>query len=155
MSYLRNMTGGIYSRPKSWLTLDVCESLYRKFKERLEYNEPIPDFEKRFEGRLESVLGSVRQTYGGKQLNETIFDAAGAYYNQLVRGHVFRNGNKRMAVLFTDYFLWKHKIAFTLTSEEMYHFAILISVAGERGYKPTETLSWCKNIIEKYTKVVR
>jgi death-on-curing family protein len=96
-------------------------------------------------------LGSVKATYSGKYLNPTLLDASSAYFNQFVRGHAFHNGNKRMAILYTHIFLLSHGIDYTLTYGEMYHFAVLIAQAGEKGIKADKTKRICRSIIEKYT----
>lgn len=92
------------------------------------------------------------QTFKREYLNSTVLDASAAYFNQLVRGHPFQNGNKRIAVLFTHYFLLLHDIDFTLTSREIYNFAVAVAIAAERGISAEGTKKWCKIIISKFTK---
>ena len=113
--------------------------------------EPIPPFETRFPGKLESILESVRQTFGGQLLNPTLEEAAAAYFNTLIRGHPFRNGNKRMAVLFTHYFLLAHSVDFTLTYNELFFFAITVAKAGEQRISNDKTKEWCQKIIERFS----
>ena len=137
--------------PKSWLTLDDCERAFKNFRDRLGKEEPIPPFHTRFEGKLESILASVRQTVGRQFVNATVLDATAAYFNQLTRGHPLQNGNKRMAVLFTHLFLLRHKIDFTLTYGEMVNFAIEIASAGEKGISYETTKQWCAQIIAEFT----
>lgn len=146
------MTRNLLRKPKYWLTLEDCEDLFRNSKDLLAQEEPIPPFEERFEGKLEGIIGSVSQTFGGKPLNSNVLEAAASYFNQFVRGHAFRNGNKRCAVLFTHFFLLMNGIDYTLTSREMYAFAVAIAEAGERGIKADETKGQCKEIISKFTK---
>jgi death-on-curing family protein len=145
------MTKKLYKTPSKWLTLDVCTSSFQEFAKNLIFGQPIPPFDTRFAHHLESILGSVKATYFGKYLNPTVLDAASAYFNQLVRGHSFRNGNKRIAILYTHIFLLMHGIDYTLTYGEMYHFAVAIAQAGEKGIKADETKRLCRKIIEKYT----
>lgn len=149
------MTKKLYETPKNWLTPDVCARLFKIFREKLEFDEPIPPFEIRFEGRLESILSSVRQSFNDRFLNKTVLDAAAAYFNQLIRGHPFQNGNKRMAVLFTHIFLLLHGIDFTLRFNEMYNFAIFIARASENGIDSETTKQWCKEVIEEFTEEKR
>lgn len=112
--------------------------------------EPIPPYDTRFPGKLEGILDSVRQTFDGKLLNTTILEAAAAYFNQLIRGHPFKNGNKRMAVLFTHYFLLAHSVDFTLSYNELFYFAVTVAKAGELGINSEKTRDWCKTIIERF-----
>lgn len=146
------MTKKLYETPKNWLTLDVCARLFEIFSERLRFDEPIPPFDTRFKGKLEGILNSVSQTYDGKQLNSNVLDAASAYFNQLVRGHAFQNGNKRLAVLFTHFFLLSHDIDFTLDYKEMYHFAVTIALVSETGITAERTKRWAKLILKKFTE---
>lgn len=138
--------------PTYWVTLEDCESLFNDFKSILDKEEPIPPFSDRFPGKLESLLGSVQQTYSGNYLNNTVLDAASSYFNQLIRGHTFENGNKRLAVLYTQWFLIIHNIEFVLTPLEMYHFAVAVAKAAENQIKPEITKEWCKQIIQEYTQ---
>lgn len=146
------MMKNLLKTPKIWLTLDVCEELFEIFRKKIEFDEPIPAFDTRFPGRLESIINSVSQSYKGKYLNSTVIDAAVAYFNQLVRGHAFENGNKRIAVLFTDFFLWSNSIEFTLSWQEMYHFAVLVAQAGEKNISFEETKKLCREIIGEFTR---
>lgn len=146
------MTKILLKKPRYWLTLEDCETLFQDFKDLLSQEEPLPPFNERFEGKLEGIIGSVSQTFGGKHLNNSVLEAAAAYFNQLVRGHAFENGNKRCAVLFTHFFLLMNDIDYTLTAREMYAFAVAIAKAGEKGYKPGATKKVCIKIFEEFTK---
>lgn len=146
------MTKNLIKKPKYWLSLVDCESLFQNFKSLLAQEEPIPPFNQRFEGKLEGILGSVCQTFNGIPLNKSVLDAAAAYFNQFVRGHAFENGNKRCAVLYTHWFLLMNEVEFTLTTKEMYVFAVTVAKAGERNINAETTKQWSKEIINKFTK---
>ena len=146
------MIKNLLRRPMYWLTLEDCESLFQNFKNLLAQEEPIPPFNKRFEGKLEGIIGSVSQTFEGKPLNATVLDAAASYFNQFVRGHAFENGNKRCAVLYTHWFLLMNNVEFTLTVKEMYAFAVTVAKAGERNISAETTKQWCKEVIGRFTK---
>lgn len=118
----------------------------------MEIWEPIPPFNTRYPDKLESILGSVKQTFGDEYLNPTVLDAASSYFNQFIRGHAFLNGNKRCGVLFTHVFILLNDVDFTLTSNEMYNFAIAIAKAGELGYSAEETKTLTMSIFRRYTK---
>lgn len=118
----------------------------------MEFDEPIPPFETRFHNRLEGILASVKQTFNQSYLNKRVIDAASAYFNQLIRGHPFANGNKRMGVLYSHYFLLKNGVELTLTPYELYHFAIIIAKAGDIGVDGETTKEWCKEIFRDFTK---
>lgn len=146
------MTGRIYEIPKYWLTLDVCADIFEEFSKSLEFDEPIPPFETRFPGKLESILGSVPQTSNGKLLNPSILEAAASYFNYLIRDHHFLNGNKRLSVLFTHFFLLRHGIEFDLSFGEIYNLAVFVAQAGERGIGGDAARKICSKVIEDFTK---
>lgn len=132
--------GRLNQKPRFWLTTKESEDIFNKFKHLIQFDEPIPDFETRFPGKLESILNSVRQTFGEEYLNQTVLNAASAYFNQVIRGHPFRNGNKRIAV-------------FTLSNKGMYNLAVAVAVFS-KDLSGEQTKDICKLIIEKYTKEI-
>ncbi len=139
--------------PKYWLSLNDSRHIFESFKKALEtLGEPIPPFDSRFPGKLEGILNSIRQTFNSVLLNQTILDAAAAYFNQLIRGHPFRNGNKRMAVLFTHYFLLAHGVDFTLSYNELFYFAVTVAKAGEQRISSEKTRDWSKTVIERFSE---
>lgn len=146
------MTKNLLKTPDHWLTLEDCENLLIDFLDILSKEEPLPSFNTRFPEKLEGILGSVPQTYSGSYLNDTVLKASASYFNQFIRGHAFENGNKRCAVLFTQWFLLMNSVTFTLSPYEMYNFAIVIAQAGEKGIDAEKTKKWIIDIFEKYTK---
>jgi death-on-curing protein len=139
--------------PQFWLTLRISEAIFSRFRPLIDYDEPIPPFETRFPGRLEGILGSVSQRFRGQYLNLSVLEASAAYFNQIVRGHPFINGNKRIAVLFTHVFLFWHGIDFILSPKGMYNFAVLLANSSEaRGARETKEI--CKLVINKFTKEI-
>lgn len=146
------MTRGLETTPTYWLTPKDCESVFGQFKERIDFDEPIPPFDSRFPGRLESILESVRQTFDRQHLNPTVLDAAAAYFNQLVRGHAFQNGNKRLAILFTHVFLLRNGIDFKISWQGMYNLSVWLASAAKLGLSAKETGLVCKDVIEDYTR---
>jgi death-on-curing family protein len=145
------MTPKLVKIPKHWLNPVICGRIFEIFRKRIEYGEPIPPFDTRYPGKLEAIIESVRQTYGGKYLNLSVLEAASAYLNQLVRGHAFSNGNKRMAVLFTHFFLLRHGLDLSLTAADLYNFTVYLARAGERGISPEDTKDWCRRIIGDFS----
>lgn len=65
--------------------------------------EPLPPFKTRYQGILESILGSVQLKAELLQLN--IAQTATHYYVGLAKSQAFMNGNKRMSIVLTDLFL--------------------------------------------------
>jgi death on curing protein len=150
MNSWKNMTKRLQKTPRIWLNLATCERIYGIFRTKWEYDEPMPDFGTRFPGRLESIVESVRQTFGGRYLNPTVLDAAAAYFSQIVRGHAFGNGNKRMGVLFTHVFLLANGVDLNLTAEDLYFLAVMLARVGEKRMGEEEIKEWCKGIFRQY-----
>lgn len=48
-------------------------------------------------GLLQSAIGNVAATFGGRFLHETLFEMAAAYLYGICRNHPFIDGNKRTA----------------------------------------------------------
>jgi len=78
-------------------------------------------------------------------------DATAAYFNQLVRGHAFRNGNKRLAILYTHVFLLRNKLDLEISWEGMYNVAIWLASAAQFGIDADTTEQVCKDVIEDYS----
>jgi death-on-curing protein len=116
----------------------------------LDFNEPIPPFEERFPNKLEGILESTRQTFDKKLLNPTVIDASAAYFNNIVRGHPFRNGNKRLAVLFTHVFVLLNNYDIDLSYKAMYNLALIIAEYSENGVSAENTKKGLKRIFERY-----
>jgi len=74
--------------PKFWMTVKMSREYFETFKDLLTFDEPIPPFNTRYEGKLEGILGSTSQTFEGKRLNKTVLDTAAAYLNQLIHGNI-------------------------------------------------------------------
>jgi death-on-curing protein len=141
-------------KPHFWLTTKISKTIFEKFNQLIQFNEPIPPFNTRYKGKLEGILNSVSQTYHEEHLNETVLDAAAAYFNQLIRGHPFKNGNKRIAILLTHFFLLNHGIDFTLTYKGMYNFALSLAKYSEE-LKAEQTKQVAKEIINTYTEKIK
>lgn len=74
------MTEGKFPCPNVWLSLEICETTYSVLQNNFDWIEPLPLFETRIPGRLESILGSVKQTFFGQYLNDSVPKAMAAYF---------------------------------------------------------------------------
>ncbi|PIS14849.1 hypothetical protein COT64_00465 [Candidatus Shapirobacteria bacterium CG09_land_8_20_14_0_10_39_12] len=140
-------------KPRFWLTTKISKDIFNKFNHLIQFDQPIPPFHTRDKEKFESILSSVQQTFGGKLLNSTILDASAAYLNQIVRGHPFKNGNKRIAVLLTHVFLFFHGIDFTLSFKGMYNFVLLLAKESPK-LANDQTKEICRKIIQNFTKEI-
>lgn len=90
-------------------------------------NDPIPSFKSHTTQLLESSLGMPRQTYGGKDLYETLVDKAVILYFSLIKNHPFQNGNKRVATTSLLVFLWINDRWLKVSNEELANWAITVA----------------------------
>jgi prophage maintenance system killer protein len=141
----------IQQNPKYWLDLKTCENIYNSFRKKQKFQEPLDPFNSRYEGSLEGILGAIQQTFDKKLLYPTILDAAAGYFYKINCGHPFRNGNKRMSVLFTHLFLYIHNIDFSLSFKDMYAWAATIAKSSENGTKTKKVEKLCRKIIAENT----
>ncbi|MBT4124404.1 MAG: hypothetical protein HN981_01335 [Candidatus Pacebacteria bacterium] len=99
------MTQEKSKNPKIWLSIPLCEAIYKKFRNYQAKNslgEQLPPLNTRYPEKLESLIGSVKlKSY---LLSHDIHHIGATYYVKLARSQVFLNGNKRMAVILTDLF---------------------------------------------------
>jgi death-on-curing family protein len=84
--------------------------------------EPLPLFNTRYAGRLESCLENVKFDYYPDLLTK----AVNLFY-LINTGHVFYNGNKRMAVVATMVFLLKNDKMLKMTSGAMGLYAVWVA----------------------------
>jgi death-on-curing protein len=110
------------------LTLDEVEYIALALARNImTWDEPIPDFNSRIPGRLESCIQAPFQTYDGVDLHPTLADKAAAQFYYMIKSHPFKNGNKRLAVTTLLVFLDTHDKWLGLTSKELYDLAINVA----------------------------
>ena len=103
-------------------------------------DHPIPPFTTRFEGRLESAIGSAFQSFGGKYVIEPLTRRYAALFYYMTRGHCFSNGNKRIALmtLFTVIFLRQGWLR--ASDQECYALSQRVAVSPKE--KKDEVIDW-------------
>lgn len=149
------MTTKLYETPKNWLSLKSCKIIYEVFREKQDFSEPLSPFNERLPGKLESILGSIAQTYDGKFLYPTVLDAASGYLFKIICEHPFYNGNKRVAILFIDIFLYLNGIDLTLPHQDLYHLATIIARSSEeKVYNEAHLREVCKKLIIDYSQEI-
>ncbi len=98
----------------------------------------------RDEGALESALGAPFATFFGEELLPTPIDKAAALMRSLSLNHPFVDGNKRISLTMTAYFLLEHGRGFRddLSDDEMVNFCLEIA----EGKKEIEEIAeWLRN----------
>jgi len=90
-------------------------------------DEPIPPFETRYPGKLESCISQPFQSFGGEEMYPTIPGKASALFYLMTKNHPFVNGNKRIAVVTMLYYLATEGIGIDASSEELYRLAVEVA----------------------------
>jgi len=132
-------------------TITIKEVEYIAFKlarERLSFDEPIPDFSTRFPNVLESCLGTPFQTFSGKSLYRTLISKAAILFYLLIKNHPFQNGNKRIAMTTLFVFLYKNAKWIEVDTQELYNFTVWVA-QSPRTVKD-ETIKAIETFLRKY-----
>ncbi|MFA5030930.1 MAG: type II toxin-antitoxin system death-on-curing family toxin [Patescibacteria group bacterium] len=121
--------------PKQLHTLTVEEVQYiahRLAKEKLGFNEPIPDFSTRFPGKLESCLATPFQKFAKKSLYQGLTRKAAVMFYLMIKNHPFQNGNKRIAMTSMFVLLYKNKKWIKVDNQELYNFAVWVAQSNAK-----------------------
>src|SRR3989344_268172 len=111
-----------------FLTLeDVEQVCFEYAKTHLANVEPIPPFESRFSGKLESALGAPQQTYDAHLLYPTLPRQAAILFYEMIKLHPFQNGNKRIATVTLMVFLALNMQWLQTDWRELYDEAIIVA----------------------------
>jgi death on curing protein len=110
-------------RPKNIGLHEFQYVVFAIARESMTWEEPIPPFETRFTDRLESCLATPFMRYNRKDLYRGLLGKASIFFYLLIKSHPFQNGNKRVAIIGTLYFLHKNGYWLAITNEDLYEFA--------------------------------
>jgi len=100
---------------------------FRLAREHLKFDEPIPDFSKRFPHLLESCLVIPFQRFYGKSLYPSLIAKAGMLLYLMIKNHPFQNGNKRIAITTLLVFLYLNKKWLKVDLQELYNFTVWVA----------------------------
>lgn len=81
----------------------------------------------RDEGRLRSLVESLRTVAFGIEQYTTTYEKAAAYIRNCVGDHVFTDGNKRTGTALAGMFLGRHGVELTATPSELEDFAVRVA----------------------------
>lgn len=110
------------------LTVKEVEHLAFKLAQlHMEWGEPIPDFDIRSPGVLESCLANAFQTFGQRDLYPTLADKAAIVFYQLIKNHPFINGNKRIAVTSLLVLLHLNDRWLEVTNDQLYQLSVWVA----------------------------
>lgn len=133
---------------KSLSILEVEYLAFRLAKERMDYNEPIPDFSTRFPRVLESCLAVPFQRFEKKPLYKGLIGKATILFYLMIKNHPFQNGNKRVAMTTLLLFLHKNKKWLQVDAKKLYDFAV--EVAGSQAERKNETVLTIESFLKIY-----
>ena len=113
-------------------TITIKEVEYIAFKlgrEKLSFDEPIPDFSSRFPNVLESCLAVPFQSFSHKPLYRGFVSKAAILFYLLIKNHPFQNGNKRIAMTVLFVFLYKNSKWLKVDTQELYNFTVWVATS--------------------------
>ncbi len=129
------------------ITLKEVEYIaFRLAKERLSFNEPIPDFTTRYPNSLESCLAMPFMKISGKYLYRTLTARASILFYLMIKNHPFKNGNKRIAMTTLLVFLQCNGKWLKVDIKGLYNFTIWVAQS------PAELREQVVMGIEEYIK---
>lgn len=117
-------------------------------KELMQWNEPIPDFGTRFPHVLERCVAFPFQTFGKKQLYPGLLKKAAVLFYLMIKNHPFQNGNKRIAMTATFYFLHENGKWLRVDNQELYNFAKWVAESNPK--LKNETISAIETFFKSY-----
>jgi death-on-curing family protein len=132
-------------------TITIQEVEYIAFKlarEKLSFDEPIPDFSSRFPNLLESCLATPFQTFVRKSLYPTLISKAAILFYLLIKNHPFQNGNKRIAMTTLFVFLYRNEKWLEVDTQELYNFTVW--VAQSPPTVKDETVKAVEKFLKRY-----
>jgi death-on-curing family protein len=111
--------------PNTALTIeDVRGVVFAYAQQELTATEPIPPFDTRYPGRLESCLAAPFQAFGGQDLYPDLTDKAAALFYFMVKNRPFKNGNKRLALISTIFLLLKNGRWLAADQQQLYSHTV-------------------------------
>ena len=108
---------------KSLTVVEVEYVAYSLAREMMTWDEPIPDFGTRRLNLLEGCLMAPFQSFSGQKLYKGLIGKAAILFYLMIKNHPFQNGNKRIAMTATLYFLYRNKKWLKVDNQELYNFA--------------------------------
>jgi len=102
---------------------DVEYIAYDLAKKLMSFDEPIPDFVTRFPGVLERCMMQPFQRFDEKDLYPGLVRKTAILFYLMIKNHPFQNGNKRIAVSTTLFFLADSSKWLKISNQELYNFA--------------------------------
>ena len=127
---LKKVKGNIDERK---IKYDDCIDIIKK----LNFNQESSLFAVERNKGLESIIGNIYQTFGGKDVYKSIEEKGANFLYLVVKNHVFADGNKRIAATLFIYFLNFYGILFkngvqTIDNNTLAALTLLIAESNPR-----------------------
>lgn len=116
-------------------------------------NDPIPELNLSKTGKIKGCLKSPFQSFGGIDLYPTIYDKASKLFYEINKGHNLSNGNKRMAYVVTEYFLFINNIVLDISDDKIYELSL--NVAKSHSDNQSETIEYIKNTLQNKSNMTK
>lgn len=117
-------------------------------RETMGWDEPIPNFETRYPGILESCLITPFMIFVGKTPYRGLIKKSAVLFYLMIKNHPFQNGNKRIALATLLTLLYKNKKWLNVGTREFYNFAKW--VASSPPEVKTQTIDAIEAFIKRY-----
>lgn len=124
-----------YSKRKVEITAEELKDVLQGFKKELEKKKEATEFfgQERSKEAIKGVVGSVFQSFGGKDIYPSIEEKSAHLLYFVIKNHPFIDGNKRSAAFSFIWFLRKGGILrATFTPEALTALTILIAESNPR-----------------------
>jgi death-on-curing family protein len=122
------------------IAFELAREFYNEF-------EPIPDFDTRYEGKLESCIAQPFLIIREKELYPSLTDKATILFYLLVKNHPFLNGNKRIAVMTLTTFLYTNNYWMNTKGKKLYNLAL--DTAKSKTKDKDKTMKEIKRFLEE------
>ncbi len=141
-------------KTKFVLRYDDCVKIIAELKKELIAKKEASNlFGQERDGRFEGIIKGLYQTYGKKELYQTIEDKASHILYLIIKDHPFSDGNKRSAAFLFVYFLDKSDYLFKKSGERKINDNALTALAlliAESDPKDKEVMiKIIKNLLEE------
>lgn len=131
-----------------FLSVELVKEIgYRYAQAHLQFDEPMPSFDSRFPGKLETALEAPRRQLGGGFIYKTLAEQASVLFYEMNKIHPFLNGNKRMAVVSLLVFLHFNGCWMHVPWRRMYDIALRVATSSPQDRK--KILSILTTVFEK------
>ncbi len=112
------------------LNYSTAYKIIGKLKEKLSVKKEAGDlFGQEYGEKFKAVLGSINQTFGGKELYQSLEEKSAHLLYFIIKDHPFADGNKRIASFLFVYFLDKNSYLYKDVGEKKINDNALVTLA--------------------------